>query len=136
MKEARDILQARGIAATPNRLLVVDALLNAGRPLALADLEEVLPTMERSGIFRALSLLADSHVAHAINDGSRSVKYELCPAHDGHHSPADLHVHFHCRACGRTFCLDAPVPPVALPEGYEAEDANYVVEGLCPACSR
>ncbi|MDE6453576.1 MAG: transcriptional repressor [Muribaculaceae bacterium] len=135
MKQAADILRHAGISATPNRLLVVDALLGAPGPLALADLETLLPTMERSGIFRVLSLLAESHVAHTVNDGTRSLKYELCPASDGGHTAADHHVHFHCTACGRTYCLDIPVPAVALPEGYEAVTANFVLEGLCPVCS-
>ncbi|MDE6160654.1 MAG: transcriptional repressor [Muribaculaceae bacterium] len=136
MKKAADILDNAGITATPNRLIVVDALLRANAPLALADLETMLPTMERSGIFRVLSLLADSHVAHTVNDGTRSLKYELCPSHGAHHSAADHHVHFHCTQCGRTFCLDTPVPAVALPEGYKASSANYVIEGTCAACSR
>ena len=132
MKEAADILSHAGIGLTPNRQLVVDALLHARGPMALADLEAALPTMERSGIFRVLNLLAENHVAHTINDGTRSVKYELCPA--DHHSAADHHVHFHCTACGRTYCLAAPVPAVELPEGYRATGANFVVEGLCARC--
>ena len=134
MKEAAAILKAAGITATPNRLIVVDALMHAHAPLALADLEELLPTMERSGIFRVLNLLADKHLAHTINDGTRSLKYELCPSHGSSHSASDHHVHFHCTACGRTFCLDAPVPAVALPEGYTATSANYVIEGTCASC--
>jgi len=135
MQQAAAILRQAGIPATPNRLIVVDALMHATAPLALADLEELLPTMERSGIFRVLTLLADSHVAHTVNDGTRSLKYELCPAADGHHSAADHHVHFHCSKCGRTYCLPGnPVPAVSLPEGFRALSANYVLEGLCPDC--
>lgn len=60
MKErAEQALSQAGIQPTPNRILVVDALQHAQSPLSLADLEELLPTMERSGIFRVLSLLAD-----------------------------------------------------------------------------
>ena len=134
MKIAAEILKRAGIPATPNRLIVVDALSRAHGPLALADLETMLPTMERSGIFRVLTLLAENHVTHTVNDGTRSLKYELCPATDGHHSASDHHVHFHCTESGRTFCLDTPVPRVALPEGFSATAANYVVEGLCPSC--
>lgn len=135
MQRAADILRRAGIPATPNRLIVVDALAASPAPLALADLEELLPTMERSGIFRVLTLLADHHVAHTVNDGTRSLKYELCPAAGGRHTAADHHVHFHCTSCGRTFCINSPVPPVPLPEGFRATAANYVVEGLCAECA-
>ncbi|MDE6286784.1 MAG: transcriptional repressor, partial [Muribaculaceae bacterium] len=109
---ASRILEAAGITPTPNRILVVDALAAASGPLALAQLEELLPTMERSGIFRVLTLLADSHLAHTINDGTRSLKYELSPEATAAH-----HVHFHCTGCGRTLCIPVPVPPVRLPAG-------------------
>lgn len=135
MKQAAEILDHAGIPATPNRLIVVDALLRTGAPVALADLEAMLPTMERSGIFRVLTLLADHHVAHTINDGTRSLKYELCPAHGHRHTAADHHVHFHCTACGRTYCIDSPVPVVPLPDGFRATAANYVIEGICSACA-
>lgn len=135
MKEAAEILRRAGINTTPNRLIVVDALLKAAAPLSLADLEEQLPTMERSGIFRVLNLLSANHVTHSVNDGTRSVKYELCPAHGHEHSASDGHVHFHCHACGRTFCTPVALPAVSLPEGYVAESANYIIEGLCPRCA-
>lgn len=135
MKErAEQALSQAGIQPTPNRILVVDALQHAQSPLSLADLEELLPTMERSGIFRVLSLLADSHVAHTVNDGTRSLKYGMCPSGAGGHSASDHHVHFHCTRCGRTYCIDCPVPRVPLPEGFRALSANYVLDGLCPSC--
>ena len=49
MKErAEQALSQAGIQPTPNRILVVDALQHAQSPLSLADLEELLPTMELS----------------------------------------------------------------------------------------
>ena len=131
MKErAEQALSQAGIQPTPNRILVVDALQHAQSPLSLADLEELLPTMERSGIFRVLSLLADSHVAHTVNDGTRSLKYEMCPSGAGGHSASDHHVHFHCTRCGRTYCIDCPVPRVPLPEGFRARCADCGRGGL------
>lgn len=134
MKEAAKILSTAGISATPNRLIVVDALMRAPGPLSLADLETMLPTMERSGIFRVLNLLADKHVTHSVSDSTRSVKYELCPSFGHSHSIHDGHVHFHCHACGRTICTDVALPAVELPEGFRAENANYIIEGICPFC--
>ncbi|MBD5277304.1 MAG: transcriptional repressor [Bacteroides sp.] len=128
--DAAHILEEAGITPTPNRLLVVDALAAAGCPLALAQLEELLPTMERSGIFRVLTLLADNNLARTVNDGTRSLKYELsAPA------AADRHVHFHCTSCGRTLCTPVEVPAVQLPPGFTPATASYLVEGLCPSCS-
>lgn len=129
------LLERHGIRPTPNRLLVVRALLDATAPIALVALETYLETVDRSTIFRVLNLFRSVGLVHVIDDGSGSTKYELCR---GEHScsPTHLHVHFHCQECGATTCLnDTPVPAVTLPEGYEPREVNFVVTGLCPRCS-
>lgn len=133
--EASLVLAAAGVQPTPNRLLVMRELARAASPLSLRELEDSIDTMDKSSIFRTLRLFAANHLVHQIDDGSGSVKFELCHVrvHDALHD--DEHVHFYCRRCRRTFCLDdIPVPRVSLPRGYVAEETNYVVKGLCPAC--
>lgn len=129
-----DLLTAHGIRPTANRILVVRALLAAERPMSLTELERKLLTLDKSGIFRALTLFRDNHLVHVIEDGGGSVRYELCMS-DGD-ADDDLHVHFYCERCRRTFCIDnVPVPVVSLPAGYAPETVNYMIKGLCPSCS-
>lgn len=133
---SEEILLAAGVQPTPNRLLVLRELQRAGRILSLRELEDRIDTVDKSGIFRVLRLFADHHLVHEIDDGSGSAKYEPCHighCHDDQHD--DQHIHFYCRRCHRTFCLDdIPVPHVELPHGYRSEETNYVIKGLCPAC--
>lgn len=130
------LLVRRGVRPTANRLLVARALHAAEGPLSLAALEGVLDTMDRSSIFRALRLFERAAVVHAIDDGSGSVKYELCHGGDSC-SPADMHAHFHCEGCGRTLCLEgSAVPFVHLPAGFAATGVTLLVKGLCDHCSR
>lgn len=134
-RQPETILADRGIRPTPNRILVARALTGATAPVALADLETMLDTVDRSAIFRVLNLFKSVDLVHVIDDGSGSTKYELCRASHSC-SPAHLHAHFHCSECGATICLhDTPVPRVNLPEGYSAQAVNFVVTGLCPRCS-
>ena len=51
-----DILIAHGIRPTANRILVVRALLAADRPMSLTELEHKILTLDKSGIFRALTI--------------------------------------------------------------------------------
>ncbi len=133
---AISLLELHGIRPTPNRILVARALDGATRPIALADLEKTLDTVDRSAIFRVLNLFRSADMVHVINDGSGSTKYELCRSPRHELSEAHLHAHFHCSRCGATECLTStPVPGVTLPEGYTAEDINFVITGLCPRCS-
>lgn len=123
-----------GIRPTANRLIVIKALSEASHPLSLAELEERLVTLDKSSIFRALTLFREKHLIHAIENGSNIVVYELCLSHS-HKTDDDMHVHFFCEHCQTTYCLaDINIPPVKLPEGYTMQTANYLVKGICPNC--
>jgi len=127
-------LLERGVKPTANRLLVLRALMGASRPMSLQEIDFAILTMDRSSVFRVLRLFADSLVVHVIDDGSGSIKYELCHGH-GHCSPDDMHIHFYCESCRRTFCLeDVHIPQVTLPDGFVARYFNFVVKGECPDC--
>lgn len=134
MKAESDILQHRGVKPTPNRLLVLHALLQTESPLSLSDLEEELTTMDRSSIFRVLTLFAETDIAHLIESGDGIQRYEACHGNDGC-TMADRHIHFYCTRCHRTYCFDSiPVPQVEFPEGFTIRSANYLARGICPRC--
>ena len=71
-------LEKKGVKPTAIRLLVADAILSAKRAVSLSDLEVILDTVDKSSIFRTLELFVKHHVVHAIDDGSGSIKYEIC----------------------------------------------------------
>lgn len=133
--EIEQHLESRGVKLTAMRLLVFQELERARRPLSLRELEDRMPTAERSTIFRTLTLLLDHHLIHAIEDGSGSLRYEVCHGHDDC-TLDDQHTHFYCERCHRTFCFrDTRVPQISLPEGFQMTSINYIVKGLCPYCS-
>lgn len=129
------LLERKGVKPTSNRILVMRELMKATNPVNLADLEVLLGfTLDKASIFRVLELFAEKDVVHVIDDGSRSLKYELCHG-DTRHSVADQHVHFYCERCKETFCIECvKVPEVRLPEGFHTHAVNYVIKGLCPRC--
>ncbi len=128
-----NLLSTSGVKITTNRLLVATALLEAGRPLSLPELEDVLATMDKSSIFRTLTTFRTHDVVHVIEGG----RYELCLSEAGDSGQHDdEHVHFACERCGVMTCLDqVPTPPVQLPQGYVMRSTSYVVHGLCPKCA-
>jgi Fur family ferric uptake transcriptional regulator len=130
-----DLMQHHGVKPTANRILVAAALCDALRPLSMAEVGDILDTVDKSVISRTLMLFRDNHLVHVIEDGSDSVRYEICHSHDDGEDD-DVHVHFYCEKCRRTFCLhDIQIPSVNLPEGYSMESVNYMVKGICPECS-
>lgn len=123
-----------GIRPTSVRILVLRSIMDMDGAFCLSDIEADIPSLDRSSIFRALRLFTENHLLHEIDDGSGSCKYCLCRCenHDHHLQ----HVHFTCTKCGKTFCLtEQIIPAITLPEGFIAEEAEYVVKGVCPECS-
>ncbi len=128
------LLEHHGVKPTSNRILVAKALETAQRPLSLMELETRIKTIDKSGIFRALTLFREHHMVHVIEDGGDGVRYELCRSHDDEHDD-DMHVHFFCEVCRQTYCLDnIKIPPVELPGGFVMNTVNYMVKGTCPNC--
>ena len=136
MIDIEELLEHHGIKPTANRIVVARTLAGALSPLSLAELERKLLTIDKSGIFRTLTLFREQHLVHVIEGGSEGVKYELCHSHDEQYDE-DQHPHFVCERCQQTFCLDTqPVPQVLLPPGFQAHSANLIIKGLCPDCCR
>jgi Fur family ferric uptake transcriptional regulator len=130
------LLQKHGIKPTSNRILVVKVLAEEEHPSSLSELECRLTSVDKSGIFRALTLFRDHHLVHTIEDGEGSIRYELCMC-DNDEEDDDMHVHFYCESCHKLFCLyDTPIPPVTLPRGFSRSNANYVIKGICPECKK
>lgn len=139
MQDARkyeQILSEAGIRVTAVRLLVLKVIHERmrGDAFSLQDMMNEMVTADTSSVFRALTLFAEKRILHTIDDGSGMQKYCLCscPNHDHRHG----HVHFTCTLCQRTMCLtDMPIPQISLPDGFEVQDVEFIVKGICPRCS-
>lgn len=130
-----ELMEHAGIKPTSNRVIVVKALMQASAPMSLIELETLLGTLERSSILRVLTLLLSHKLVHIMEDGRGVAKYELCHCED-HCSVDDMHAHFYCERCERMMCLEEiAVPHIPLPEGYTLRSVNFMLKGLCPACS-
>ncbi len=119
---------------TSIRMLVLDALMRASRTMSLADLETELETVDKSSIFRTLEVFEANHLVHSIDDGTGSMKYEICEGEDSC-TVADMHTHFYCEKCHKTYCLkEINAPLVDLPEGFTVHSVNYIIKGICSSC--
>ena len=130
-----ELLEKHGVKSTANRIMIVKALAEEENPKSVKELEDKLVLIDKSNIFRALTIFRKHHLVHTIEDGNGGIRYELCMSHSSVDDD-DEHVHFFCEKCGKTFCLNStPVPAVQLPEDYVHRSSNFLVKGLCPACA-
>ncbi|MCD7900496.1 MAG: transcriptional repressor [Bacteroides sp.] len=129
-------LQARGIKPTAIRLLIFKAMVHYPQAFSLTDLETILDTVDKSTLFRTITLFHEKLLTHSIDDGSGSMKYSVCSDHCTC-SIGDLHVHFNCTRCHKTYCLESiSIPKVKLPEQFLLESVNFVMKGLCAQCNQ
>ncbi len=130
-----DRLEKKGIKPTANRILVLKELMRFSSPASLSDLEKRLVNMDKSSIFRVLTLFHEHDVVHAFQDGRGTLSYELCES-EGECTHNDHHVHFFCEKCQQTYCLDhISLSQFNLPEGFTASSASFVIKGTCAKCN-
>ena len=129
-------LESKGIRPTANRILVMKTLMGEQNPQSLSNLERKMVSMDKSSIFRTLTLFLEHDVVHAFEDGRGVLCYELCEEKGAcdHH---DGHIHFYCESCQRSFCMeDIHIPSFELPEGFYPHSISFVIKGECPECKR
>lgn len=135
-KQIEGLLERHGIKLTANRILIAKIMSTLDYPISMKELGTMLLTMDKSSIFRTLSLFKSHHLVHQMEDGNDIVRYELCHSLNKE-TDEDIHVHFYCEHCHRTFCLnEISVPQVNLPVGYRQTAVNYMIKGICPDCSQ
>lgn len=133
MKEIAQLLESAGIAPTPIRILVYRCLDTCDSPLSLSEIETILDSVDKSTISRTLSIFKENHLVHSFSDGSSAMKYELCRTL--HNYEEDMHVHFRCEKCEKTYCLNSVrIPEVDIPEGFTAHSSTFVITGICNNC--
>lgn len=129
-------LESKGIRPTANRILVMKTLMGEQNPQSLSNLERKMVSMDKSSIFRTLTLFLEHDVVHAFEDGRGVLCYELCEEKGAcdHH---DGHIHFYCESCQRSFCMeDIHIPSFELPEGFYPHSISFVIKGECPDCRK
>ncbi len=133
MKDIEKELEAHHIKPTSVRILVWNEIHQQSETFTLKDVEGWMPEMDRSSIFRALKLFTEHHLLHTIDDGTGLQKYCVCRCH--HDKQHINHIHFTCRVCGKTYCLeDYTIPIVDTPQGFLMEEAEYIIKGVCSKC--
>lgn len=133
----REMLEAAGVEATDNRILVLEVLGNNKCPLTAAD---VFKTVERNRpinrvtVYRILDLLLEKQLVERLSTGGRASYYGLAP--NEHHA---AHPHFFCTSCGRMDCLSPESMQVDL-QNMEKTFPGVInrvevrVDGVCSNC--
>jgi len=131
-----DILHRNHLSITESRKRILNLFLANTGALAHGDIEHKAgEKFDRVTVYRTLQTFVDKGIIHTIPTSDNTVKYALCKndCFEGHHH--DNHIHFLCKDCGTTICLDnVNIPDVKLPVGFQQQQVEVVVSGVCKDC--
>jgi Fur family ferric uptake transcriptional regulator len=93
---------------------------------------------DRITFYRNVQALEEAGVIHRIVVDSHTVKYALnCCGNEISHQHIHKHVHFNCKSCGKTFCLEnTDIQHYRLPAGFQTEECEVMIKGYCKFCSQ
>lgn len=134
--DLKQILKNHHLRITDCRLDVMNYFMSHHSALSQSDLEAKFTKYDRVTLYRTLHSFLESGILHKIPNETGSATYGLChetcsPDHHSHN-----HIHFKCNSCGQIECLDDQVTPeVTLPDGYQIEGMNLIVDGRCTNCA-
>jgi len=127
-------LRERGHRVTSQRLVIGRLLREADRHVTADEVlrraGEQLPGVSLPTVYATLDLLADLGLARRVSVGG-PVLYD---------PRSEEHAHRRCRVCGDVVDLDVTVDAAravaaAGADGFRAESAEVVVEGVCARCA-
>ncbi|MFZ2051431.1 MAG: Fur family transcriptional regulator [Solirubrobacteraceae bacterium] len=127
-------LRKSGHRVTSQRLLVHRAVCGEQRHLTaeqvLGSVTEALPSISLPTIYATLELLEDLGLVRRVSTGTGALLFE---------SRRIPHAHAACRRCGKIVDVPAPmIDPEALQgaraAGFEPDEAQLIVFGLCESC--
>lgn len=123
---------------TASRRALIQALLEAGRPLTITEILAGSGGMPQSSAYRNLTVLCDAGVARRLPGVDDLGRFELAEDLAGHHH------HVLCASCGTVvdFAASARLERalaeasrlVAAETGYEVTGHRLDFDGRCPGC--
>jgi len=130
-----DTLRAKGYRITPQRQLVLDAVvaLQHGTPDEIcAEVQRTASGVNLSTVYRALELLEELGLVTHTHLGHGAPTY--------HAASGDDHLHLVCRDCGKVTETDVAladgfVAHLAAELGFETDVAHFAIYGRCKGCT-
>lgn len=126
------LLRENGLRATPQRAIVIEALMELSHPDADAIFgyaQERQPSMSLATVYNVLDKLRGAGLVHMLDlHGRRYFDVRL-----------EHHDHVHCRQCGQLADVNRPFGTrLVVPQltAWQIDDQALIWEGLCPECQQ
>jgi Fur family transcriptional regulator, ferric uptake regulator len=125
---------------TSGRRVLVEALVDAGRPITTAELVAAKRGLPQSTTYRNLAVLEQAGVVRRVLGADEYVRFELAEELTGHH-----HHHLVCVSCGSVEDFEPPrrverslaeaLGNLTTNTGFRAETHRLDLLGTCGSCA-
>ncbi|PKN68831.1 MAG: hypothetical protein CVU54_13235 [Deltaproteobacteria bacterium HGW-Deltaproteobacteria-12] len=130
------ILQKTGLSKTPQRIAVLNILMNTVVPVSISGIRQALESkirINRVTIYRILSLFKKHKLIREITSTGGANYFELATVEN------PVHPHFLCRNCAALSCLEPLTFSqasqwLAAEKDYSIEHIEINISGLCAGC--
>ncbi len=129
---ARALKQHHLSVTAPRKQLY--AVLSTNEPLTMQELQVLLPTIDKTTIYRTVALFESIGIVQRLQIGWK-YKIELSNQYQDHHH------HITCTECGQTVALpedsiiEEQLNVLARAQGFTPKDHQLEVRGLCHQCA-
>jgi Fur family ferric uptake transcriptional regulator len=116
---------------------ILELISTSENALSHIEIQQKLNNLcDRVTIYRVLGRLVEEQKIHKIVNTDGVINYAACHScsHKEHVHESHNHIHFSCTVCKSVTCLETIVPSFQLPIGYELQEINFTVAGICPKC--
>lgn len=134
-KDILHILQKAGLSKTPQRIAVLNILINAAVPVNINSIRQELEKqtrIDRVTIYRILSLFKQHSIIREITSSGGANYFELATMEN------PVHPHFLCRNCETLSCLEpltfSQAKWLTPDKDYSIEHIEINISGLCASC--
>ena len=136
--QVKNIIKKSKLTITKNRKKILSVFLNAERPLSLKEIRLLIIDIDRTTLFRILSVFEEKKVIHIINMEGNNKLYALC------HQECNVnrlehrhkHIHFKCDDCNNVTCLSINKFPQLNVPNYMINNLNINASGICVNCKK
>ena len=133
-KEIADTIRKHGFRATPQRVVIYEALWKASSHPSVSDIHEYAiktdPSISLATVYKTLQLFSDIGLVREMGPRDGSIHYD---------PDTRFHINLVCNKCGRVEDFDPGsiegiIPDLDEEVGFHVQSINFEVRGLCSRC--
>ena len=131
------ILKSKKLRVTNVRSEILEIFDKINYALSYNDLHEALKyKFDMATIYRTLNTFVENDIIHQVPLDAKTSYYAMNNNIVNNESLHKEHVHFVCKKCGHTFCLDEVfLQNIIIKNNFKLDSVKIIAEGTCGTCN-